>query len=228
MEKEELKISDIIKVLYKRKRSIIIITVCIGMLAGIMNYCILVPVYETSVRIFVGKSMDNDENYNTDDIQTYQKLLSTYVEIVKTNDLMEKAVNNHDLDRSVNEILSNIYVAPITDTQILEISYTDTDKYIAKDVVQAVSDEFINESRKLIPAGRAEIVDKVRIPNEPQYPKKKRNVLLSFILGIILSSGLAMVIEITDDSVKNEKQLEELEVEIIGVIPSHKKVRGVV
>ena len=41
------------------------------------------------------------EGYNTNDIQMYQKLLQTYAETIKTNEVIQAAINNTNADLSM-------------------------------------------------------------------------------------------------------------------------------
>ena len=48
------------------------------------------------LKVFIGKenTQGQDQNYNNNDVQMYQKLLKTYAEIIQTNDLVEKAIDS--------------------------------------------------------------------------------------------------------------------------------------
>lgn len=227
MEQDNIKIEDFFKIIKERFKSITLIVILITALAVVLNFYVIPPLYRSSTKVFIGKNSTQQE-YSISDIQTYQKLLSTYAEIIKTNDLIESAIEKNNLNVTSQYVLDNIKVEPKSETQILEISYEDTDENLTKDILEAVTNEFILYSRELIPNGTIQIVEKAKVPNSPISPKKKINVIVSFVLALILSSGLAIILEVLDKSVKTKEELEKLvniNIPVIGVIPIESKKR---
>ena len=130
----------------------------------------------------------------------YQKLLSTYAEVVTTNDLVEKAIEKGKIDETAKDVKGGLKVTPRADTQILEISYTGTNKEEAVDIVENITDQFIKESKKLIPNGNIKIIQKAKMPEKPVSPNKKLNILIAFVLGLMVSVGLSLLLEFMDNT----------------------------
>ncbi len=64
------------------------------------------------------------------------------------------------------------------------------------------------------------IIDKARIPNNPDSPKKLFNLLLAVLLGLGGGVGLCFVVEYLDDTIKGPEDLLQLsDVPSLGVIP---------
>ncbi|MCE5221472.1 MAG: capsular biosynthesis protein, partial [Clostridium sp.] len=173
-----INIEDIINIIRKRWRMIFLVTLITTILSIIISFFIISPKYTASTKVFIGKEKNQgqDQNYNTNDVQMYQKLLKTYAEIIQTNDLIERATNSENLNLKSENILNSLTVAPRADTQILEISYTSADKILARDVVNSVTNEFIRSSKELIPNGNVKIIESVKVPENPVSPNKKMNV----------------------------------------------------
>lgn len=62
------------------------------------------------------------------------------------------------------------------------------------------------------------IAETAIVPNQPVRPQVLQNTLLAAIVGILLASGLAFVIEYLDDTVKTSGDVTELNVTNLGVI----------
>ena len=152
MEQDNIRIEDFFKIIKKRFKSIVLIVILITALAVILNFYVIPPLYKSSTKVFIGKNSVQQE-YNISDIQTYQKLLSTYAEVIKTDDLIESALKKNDINVNSQYVIENINAEPKSDTQILEISFMDTDAKLTKDILDAVTNEFIIYSRELIPNG---------------------------------------------------------------------------
>lgn len=228
MNQEEIKLRDIFIILKKRIKSIVVITAFIGVLSTILNFYIAVPMYESNARIFIGMSKEDNRQYNMNELKTYKEFISTYVEIIKTKDLINKAIDDANVDRNAKEVLDNLEVVDIDNTQIIQITYKDTDPYLVKNIVDSISQEFINKSKEIIPGGSAELIETIELPDEPAYPKKKLNLLISIVMGFILSSVLAIFVENFGDKQLSAEQIESIsELMVIGSIPKYKRCKGV-
>lgn len=227
MNKEVIKLEDIVNILIKRWKLILGLTLITTMLSAIISTFVILPKYQASTRVFIGKELNakgQEQSYSTNDIQMYQKLLKTYVEIIKTNDLIERAVTSSELNINTGGILNTLSVVPRSDTQILEISYISTDRVLAKDVVNSVTNEFIKSSKELIPNGNVKVIESVKIPGSPISPKKKMNVGIGFLAGLAIGIGLSLLIEFIDNTFKTREQMEEiLGVPVLGAIPEYEK-----
>lgn len=153
MNEEIIRIEDIVDILMKRWKMILSITLIATIFSAIISFFIISPKYQANTKVFIGKenTQAQDQSYNSNDVQMYQKLLKTYAEVIQTNDLIEKAVDVDRLNLKSEDVLKNLTVTPRADTQILEIQYTNVDKLLAKDVVDSITTEFIKSSKELIP-----------------------------------------------------------------------------
>lgn len=217
---EMIRIEDVAEILMKRWKMIVSITVIATILSGIVSFFIIAPKYESSTKVFIGKEDNKNKDYNNSDIQMYQQLLKTYAEVITTNDLIEKAVISNDLHITSEEILKDLKVTPTANTQILEIKYTSKDKNLSKEILDSVTNEFIKTSTELIPNGNVRIIETAKVPEIPASPNKKLNIAIAFLLGLMMSVGLAFLLEFLDNTFKTKDQLEQiLGVPVIGAIP---------
>jgi len=225
MNEDVIKIQYLVSTLKKRWKFICIITLIATIFSATISFYIILPKYETSTKVFIGKEGSAikgaaDSNYNGNDVEMYQKLLKTYAEVIKTNDLVEKAINFESLELKSNDVLKNLTVTPTTDTQILEIKYVNQDKELAKDILNSITNQFIAESKRLIPNGNIKIIESVKIPKVPSGPNKKMNIAIAFLLGLMASVGLCFFLESMDNTFDNKEEMEEeLGLPVLGVIP---------
>ena len=132
MEEQVISISEIFEALKKRWILIVSITLVATLISGILSFFVIKPTYEASTKVFVGKEESSLEGYNTNDIQMYQKLLQTYAETIKTNEVIQAAINNTNADLSIKDVKDSLTVTPITDTQILQIKYKNNESRSSK------------------------------------------------------------------------------------------------
>ncbi|MDS0526515.1 Wzz/FepE/Etk N-terminal domain-containing protein [Clostridium sp. SHJSY1] len=221
MEENNISLSDLLKILRNRLKLIVIITIVSTLVTAIACFYFIDPKYEASSKLFIGKEQgEKDENYNYNDVELYQKLIKTYSDVIMTKDLVDNSLSGKNIDESSGTILKNLSVTPKTDTQLIEIKYTDKDRFKANDIVAAITDEFVTYSKELIPNANVKIVQKVILPENPVSPNKPIYIALGFIIGALVSVILAILLELMDNTFKDRKQVEEiLDLPVLGNVP---------
>ena len=179
MEEQVISISEIIDAVKKRWKIIALTTVLATLVSGIFSFFVISPTYEASTKVFIGKEESSMESYNYNDITMYQKLLKTYSELIKTKDLVSKAIDNSEYDLSVNSVLNGITVNTLTGTQILQISYQSKSPSIAKNMLESITNEFITKAEELVPNGNVKILESVELPKKPVAPNQTYKLLHS-------------------------------------------------
>lgn len=223
MNEEIIRIEDIVDVLTKRWKMILSITLAATLISAVVSFFLIAPKYQAVTKLFIGKenTATQDQSYNNNDVQMYQKLLKTYAEVIQTKDLVGQATEKSNLDLDAEDVLKSLTVTPRADTQILEISYINVDPVVSQKVVESVTDQFIDYSTELIPNGNVKIIESVRVPENPVSPNKKMNIAIAFLLGLMVSVGLSFLIEFMDNTFKTKEQIENiLDLPAIGVIPN--------
>jgi succinoglycan biosynthesis transport protein ExoP len=67
-------------------------------------------------------------------------------------------------------------------------------------------------------------VETAQIPMSPVSPNKKRNFLVSIIMGIACGVGLAFFLEYFDQTIRTEENIQDhLDIPILSVIPKADK-----
>jgi len=217
---EIIKIRDVVKILKKRWKMILSITIISTIFSAVASFYIISPKYEASTKLFIGKENDKNTDYNDNDIIMYQKLLKTYAEVIETNNLVEKAIEKDELDTTPEEVLKGLVVTPRNDTQILEIKYTSKNRELAKDVLSSITSEFVESSVQLIPNGNVKILEDIKVPDGPVSPNKSMYIAIAFLVGLMISIGLSFLLEFINNTVNTKEELEQiLGIPVIGAIP---------
>ena len=220
----EISFSEIIFALKKRWKIIFATTISFTVLVALITFFLIDPVYEVHTKVFIGK--DAEVNYDNNDVQMYQKLLLTYAQILKTEDLIGTALDNVDSDMTMEEVMENITVEPITDTQILQIRLKGKNKDDLAVVLDSITEEFIKESKEIVPNGNVKIIRHVKKAGNPISPNKKMNIALGFLIGLVSGMAIVFLIEYMNNTYKNKEEVERnLKQPVLGVIPKHIRKR---
>ncbi|HBI6973928.1 TPA: capsular biosynthesis protein [Clostridium perfringens] len=226
MEENTISLQEIAYALKKRWKLIVLITIATTLVSAILSFFVIKPQYEAKTKLFIGKQETQENNaYNNSDVMMYQQLMKTYAELVKTSDLVTKAVKSANLDYNQNEIkkvLNDLTATPSVDTQILDLSFKGGNPKEVLKVTEAITNEFISESKELIPNGNVQVIQKPQLPEHPVSPNKKLNILIAFVLGLMVGVGVVLLLEYLDNTFKSREELEKtLDLPIIGAIPDY-------
>ncbi|ELC8370437.1 YveK family protein [Clostridium perfringens] len=229
MEENTISLQEIAYALKKRWKLIALITIAATLVSAILSFFVIKPQYEAKAKLFIGKQETQENNaYNNSDVMMYQQLMKTYAELVKTSDLVTKAVKSANLDYNQDEmkgILNNLTATPSADTQILDLSFKGGNPKEVLKVTEAITNEFISESKELIPNGNVQVIQKPQLPEHPVSPNKKLNILIAFVLGLMAGIGVVLLMEYLDNTFKSREELEKtLELPIIGAIPDYNSI----
>ncbi|MDV4150299.1 Wzz/FepE/Etk N-terminal domain-containing protein [Clostridium sp. AL.422] len=224
MEEQVIRLDELFEALKKRWLMIVSITLIATIASAVFSFFIIKPQYEASTKVFIGKDESDNQSYSQNDVLMYQKLMKTYSEAIKTKDLISRGLKGTSLDLEPSNVLNNLTVVTVADTQILQIKYKSKNPEEVKTVIDKVSDEFIKTSKELVPNGNIKIIEAVELPDKPVSPNKKMNIAIAFLLGLMVGVGLAFLLEFLDNTFKNKEQLErEFEIPVIGLIPKIKE-----
>ena len=229
MEENTISLQEIAYALKKRWKLIALITIAATLVSAILSFFVIKPQYEATTKLFIGKQESQDNNvYNNSDVMMYQQLMKTYAELAKTSDLVTKAVKSADLDynqEDIKAILKNLNATPSAETQILDLSFKGGNPKEVLKLTEAITNEFISESKELIPNGNVQVIQKPQLPEKPVSPNKKLNIFIAFILGLMVGVGVVLLLEYLDNTFKSREDLENtLDLPIIGTIPDYDNV----
>ncbi len=220
MEENIISLNDIFEILKRKWKIILVFALTSTLVASIALFLLITPQYESTTKVFIGKDESQQEGYNILDIQMYQKLLKTYAEIIKTEDLVKSAIDKTGLEIKPKEAVENLTVVSLADTQIIEIKYKSSSPEEAVKLVSAIKDEFVKLSTELVPNGNVQVIEEPRFPLSAVSPNKSMGLIIAMVLGIFMGIGVIFLIEFMDSTYKNKDILEqELNISVLGIIP---------
>ena len=224
-----MSLSDFLKILRRRW-----ITVCVTAMATILGaiaYTLLqTPLYEASTRLFVsavgGESVT--ENYSGNRLS--QERVISYTQLIMGKTLAQRTIDRLNLDMSTDELKAKVTAKSKPNTVLIDVSVEDESPVRARDIANALSDEFVVMARELEtpspgakPDARVVVEQRASVPTEPVVPQKARNIALGIVLGASLGMGLAVLRDQFDNTIESRETLEELTgVGAVGYIPLDK------
>ncbi|WP_310529129.1 polysaccharide biosynthesis tyrosine autokinase [Nocardioides sp.] len=165
------------------------------------------PQYSSSTRLFVSTSESDSSSAYTGNLFASQRVTS-YADLVTSRQLAERVSAALTESTDPDELRDQVKATVVPETVILEISASDPDAAMARDIAQAYAEELTQLVEDLeTPKGgrnaliKATIVDDAQETTDPVSPQPLRNLALAGILGLLLGLGLAVARELLDTTV---------------------------
>lgn len=218
-EQEVIYIDDIVKIIKRRKWILVVVPLIFLITGVIINYLVLTPIYFSSSTLIVNKS-DPDDKIKYNDLMISNQLVSSYSEIAKSKTVIDKVLMNENI--TPEEFRKKLNIEQVTDTLLIEISVEDTDPVRAARLANKTAADFIIRVNELIKVETIQLLDLAEVPIIPKKPYKKFNIIGTSIIGIIIASGLVILLECLNQTIKSSEDIKRhLDLPIMGVIPKY-------
>ena len=222
----EINVFATLKVLWKRKFSIILVALVFAIAAFGYSAFLAKKEYQSTSRIYVVSRQNQDNNALTNsDLQAGSYLVKDYREIILSQNVLSQAIEELKLDMTPAELSKKISVSVPTDTRILSITAKDGDPKEAARIANGLRNVAAEKIIAVTKVSDVTTLDEAEVPQTPSSPNIRRNVLLGFIAGVGLMVVLLVVVEVLDDRVKRPEDIEELMgLTLLGIVPDMKKL----
>lgn len=223
-------ISEVLDGIKDKYKNIVLIVLSFLLISSIYNIFFINKEYEANVKIFIGKQKFKNitETYNNEEINLYQRLITTYSEVIKSKKLINESIKGSKMNylqdkyKNINYdlLMENLTVNPIANTQIIEIKYKSLNPQQSYDLLYSITENLISYSKELYPNVNITILEQVHVNLKPLMNKKLTIIGLGLMLGLIVGIGGIIGVMYLNNTYKNQKSLEEeIGLTVIGVIP---------
>ncbi len=154
------------------------------------------PQYEASARVLIGQ--EGSFGQTPGDALSLEQVTVTMVEAVESRPVAEAVVQNEASGLSTEEFYNNLTVQQVSQTQFIELTYTDPEPERAQRLVNSAGDEFSAEiSEVSTDAGgiTATVWEQATVPASPASPNPVGSGILGLGLGLMLGVLLALLWE---------------------------------
>lgn len=224
----EIDLKSVFLMILRKWWLIFLFVVLAGAAAYLRNEYLLVPVYEASTTLYVGKNSEK-EGLATSDLALGTALLADYREIARSRLVASAVIESLGLkNRSASALASSISVTQRESTRVIQIRYQDTDPYRAMDITNKVAEVFQDKVREIIQVEIVQVIDPAVLPSRPVSPNKMNNIIKFVAVAFALSLGLIFLMDYLDVTLKTVEDVQtHIGLPVLGTIPviSQKKSR---
>ena len=222
----EIDVLSLVKTLWRRKFLIVVTAFVMAIVALGYGTFIIKPNYTSTTRIYVVNRQANENSTLTNqDLQAGTYLVKDYKEIILSQDVLAKVIDDLKLNVQPSALAKKINVTVPTDTRIVSIAVSDGDAKEAARIANSLRQIAAEKIIAVTKVSDVTTLEEAEVPNSPSSPNIRRNTLIGFLAGGFLISVVILVVEVLDDRVKKPEDVEEaLGITLLGVVPNMNKL----
>lgn len=214
VEEEGISLLDLFN-LVKDNIIVIIALVFITTLVGTLYTIFLEkPTYTATTSLIVQVSADGSTSEYTD-ILVSEKLVKTFTVFIESQLVLDEArqeLVGDDIEKSIDSLRDGLSVSNVTSTLILELKWTSETPEEASRIVNEVASAAVaaaNTETYTYLNDKLVVLDIAMVPTVAEK-NTILNIVVSFILGSILSVAYIFIKEITNVTFKSYKEIEKV------------------
>jgi capsular exopolysaccharide synthesis family protein len=213
------------------------ITVCLAILVAVLGALavtfVTTPLYQATTRLYVSAAGGASVAEMYQGNRLSQERVLSYTELLMGETLAHRTIDKLNLDMGAATLRGNVKATAKPDTVLIDVEVRDKSPVQARDIANAMSDEFVMMVRELEtpedgskPDARVVVEQRASVPGKPVSPNMALNLLAGFAAGVLLGVGLAILRGLLDNTVKDRQSLEQIAgVGVVGSIPLDKERR---
>ena len=221
---EEIDLKDLFNIFWKRKISIILITLIVMCIGVIYSFLFTTPKYSSSTSLLlVGSTKDEGEtSITTTDITINSKLVSTYSEIIKSRNVLREVLDNLDVKISEDSLRKSITVQQVTSTEMIKITVTTKNATESAKIANEIAKVFITKIKEYYNMNNVQVVDEAEVSKTPSNIKHSRDIIIFGFAGAVLAVIYALIANMLDTTVKTSDDIQKLfGVPVLAQIPTY-------
>ena len=222
----EIDVLSLVKTLWRRKFLIVVTAFVMAIVALGYSTFIIKPNYTSTTRIYVvNRQANGNSTLTNQDLQAGTYLVKDYKEIILSQDVLAKVIDDLKLNVQPSALAKKINVTVPTDTRVVSIAVSDVDAKEAARIANSLRQVAAEKVIAVTKVADVTTLEEAEVPNSPSSPNIRRNTLIGFLAGGVLISVVILAVEVLDDRVKKPEDVEEaLGITLLGVVPNMNKL----
>ena len=187
------------------------------------------PLYRSGVTIYVNNVNAPGQQIETitgSNLAAAQKLVSTYVNIIKSDTVLKDVIKTAKLEAKPEDIRKMMSAKQVEETEMFQVFISNPNPKTAAYIANAIANVAPKRIAGFVEGSSAKIVDYASEAEKPYTPSYTKNIALGFLLGAILACIVLTLRYLFDMRVKTEDDLKQyFDAPVLGIIPSFEQKR---
>ena len=218
----EIDLSRVFEIVKKHFKPFALIILATSVVAALVTLFLIPKKYTAETKlIIVQKSNPDSQQISYNDLQTSQKLVNTYSEILKSEAISDEVIQNLKLDDLDTEGYQKIVkISSVKDTEVITVAVTSKDSKEAATIANEVVRVFQDKIYSIMNIENVTVLNSAKVPEKKSSPSTMRNTLIGFLLGCVIDGCIVVYLLLNDRNIRTEEEMKQIfDYPIIGLIP---------
>lgn len=220
----EIDLSRVFEIVKKHFKPFALIILATSIAAALVTLFLIPKKYTAEAKlIIVQKSNPDSQQISYNDLQTSQKLVNTYSEILKSEAISDEVIRNLKLDQEgINHgtYLGMVSITSVKDTEVIKISVQTQDPQLSANIANEIVSVFRRKIVTIMNIENVTVLNSAKVPDQKSSPSNLKNTLMGFLLGCVMDGCIVVYLLLNDRNIRTEEELKEIfDYPIIGLIP---------
>ncbi len=191
----------------------VVLILTIGILFGALFFTyarlFITPRYEASALFFVNNSTLSigSLDIGTTSISSAASYVDTYVQILQSRSNMELVIEQSGVPYTYEQLRSMVSAKAVNATGLFQVTVNSASPEEARTLVNLIAAILPDKVAEIVANSSIKIVDYAVTPHQRVSPNYIQYAGIGLLLGIVLCSGVIMLISYFDDQIHNEDYL---------------------
>ena len=218
---------DLLRLLGVLWQHVVIIALTV-VIAGTMGYCyaryMVTPTYQARTLLYVNNSSlslgGTSVTFSMSEFNSAKSLVDIYTVILKTRATLNTVIQRGDLPYTYEQLAGMVSAGSVNETPIFAITVRSTDPEEAAHIANMIADVLPDKIMDVMDGGHVSVVDRAVVPTGRVAPSRSRYAMIGAAIGLVLSCGVVLLVDILDDIIRGEDYLlQRYEIPVLGTIP---------
>jgi capsular polysaccharide biosynthesis protein len=196
---ETFSLKDVLGVLRRRFWIVFVVVFIAVVLAALLSYVILPPVYQANTSLIVNEKQNATQGTNSIDygqIETSQALAITYAKIITSRAILQDTIDTLRLPETLKQLTGMTTVQVEGNTEIIDVSVKDKDPIRAALITNTIANSFITQLPILVSrAENVSVIDRAVPMTDQVSPRPLLNIAEAFVAALIIGVLLALLVD---------------------------------
>ena len=215
---EELDLTSIMEIV-KKWFFLIMIFMILGLAGAFLYNSTAILKYQSKTTLYVEPSVSS-AGVDYQGILTNQKMVQTYAEIIKSRRVINKVIENLNLNLTYEELMDELTLSSATDTQIITVAIKDSSSVRAANIANEIANVLIKDLKENMKITNIKVIDEAIENDKAVEPRTTINMIIGLAGGMMVGLLLVFLFEASDKKITTHEDIKKyLNVKTLGIIP---------
>lgn len=221
---EEFDLKKFAKLAWAKKIFIVLIMIVSLGVGYFYSYTCVIPKYRSTTSFLLAQLADekNEDGNTVADLSMTSTLIQPYISLLGSKRVVNKVIDNLGLNTSYSTVKSMMNITQENQAMIV-LTVSNENAELAETIAKELAKVFVEEAEEIFQIENVNIIDAAERAYYPYNINHAKDLIVFGMLGAFLSCGLVLLIYMLDTTVKEEEDLEEVGLPILGTIPVFEK-----